>query len=127
MRATEAAILDYANEIYEALQQKLAAQRQRKELASVDATAQAYTDPVRDNMADELVQRASEKRARNQANISQEESERPATRLRSLPPSPSPSSPSLQTEMALFLNRLNSAATSEAASAAAKKEGGPPV
>ncbi|CAG8907912.1 unnamed protein product [Penicillium egyptiacum] len=123
MNATEAAIFDYANEIYEVLQENTVAEERRRDLAArADTKARAYTDSVRDDIADELVQRARDKRPRNPENSGQEESERPTARPRTLPPSPSPSSPSLQTEMALFLSMMNSRAAIEASTGAKKED-----
>ncbi|KAJ5382538.1 hypothetical protein N7517_000449 [Penicillium concentricum] len=122
MNATETAIFDYANEIYEVLQHNLVAEERRKELASAGTKPQTNTDSVRDDVADELVQRARDKRPRNPANSSQEENERPTARPRTRPPSPPADSPSLHTEMALFLSMMNSRAASEASTAAKRSD-----
>lgn len=50
------------------------------------------------------------------------ESERPTARPRTLPPSPLPSSPPLQTEIALFLSMMNSQAALEALTGAKKED-----
>lgn len=50
------------------------------------------------------------------------ESERPTARPRTLPPSPLPSSPPLQTEIALFLSMMNSRAALEASTGAKKED-----
>ncbi|KAJ5493934.1 hypothetical protein N7463_010021 [Penicillium fimorum] len=117
MNATETAIFDYANEIYEVLQHNLVADKQRKELASAGTKPQTNTDSVRDDVADELVQQARDKRPRDPPNSMQDESERPTARSRTRPPSPPADSPSLHTEMALFLSMMNSRAASEATAA----------
>lgn len=66
LNATEAAMFDYGNEIYEMLQENaVAEQRRRDRRARADTKAQASTDSVRDDTADELEQPAREKRPRN--------------------------------------------------------------
>ncbi|KAJ5789782.1 uncharacterized protein N7518_006793 [Penicillium psychrosexuale] len=66
LNATEAAMFDYANEIYEVLQENAVAEQRRRDLtARADTKAQAGTDSVRDDTADELVQPAREKRPRD--------------------------------------------------------------
>ncbi|KAJ5434118.1 hypothetical protein N7491_004713 [Penicillium cf. griseofulvum] len=122
MNAVEAAIFAYANEIYEVLQHNLVADEQRKELARAGTKPQTHVDSVRDDMADELVQRSRDKRPRDPASSSQEEIERPTTRPRTRPPSPPTSSPSLQAEMALFLSMMNSRAASEASTGAKRSD-----
>ncbi|KAJ6180908.1 hypothetical protein N7519_011369 [Penicillium mononematosum] len=94
--ATEDSIFEYAGKIYEALQEHSVAEARRKDLVARAVTkAQTHTDSVRDDRADELVQRARDKRPRSPENSPREENERPKARPRRLPPSPSPSSPSL--------------------------------
>lgn len=104
MNATEAAIFDHANEIYEVLQEKSVAEAQRK------------------GLVDELVPRGRDKRPREPENYREGESERPTARPRPLPPSPAPASPSLQTEMALFLSMMNSRAAIEASTGVKKED-----
>ncbi|KAJ5950582.1 uncharacterized protein N7479_008995 [Penicillium vulpinum] len=111
MNATEAAIFDYANEIYEVLQQNLRANEQRKEFASVGTRPQISTNSAGDGMADESVQRARDKRPINEANPTQVGMLKPPT-----PPI------SLHTEMALFLSMMNTRAASEASTAAKRSD-----
>ncbi|KAJ5511908.1 hypothetical protein N7453_004011 [Penicillium expansum] len=123
MNATEDAIFDCANEIYEVLQEKIVAEERRKGLATrADTKAQASTESVQYDVADGLVQQARDKRPRDPANSTEDESERPTARPRTLPPSPAPSSPSLHTEMALFLSMMNSRAAIEASTGAKKED-----
>ncbi|KGO68239.1 hypothetical protein PITC_046650 [Penicillium italicum] len=123
MNATEAAIFDVTNEIYQALQEKIVAEERRKALAArADAQVQTHTDSVRNDVAGGLVQRVRDKRPRDPEISTVEESERPTARPRTLPPSPAPSTPSLQTEMALFLRMMNSRAAIEASDGAKKED-----